>query len=103
MVAYVSPLIAEWIKVRTEQRRGSSSIVIGDCILDAWQRDTEADLRALATDPVRQSVFITVALDALLTHRPVPDLREEVVAANHRRLERLGLVSPSPDIGGYHR
>ena len=98
-VTYVTPLIAEWIKTQADERRVSSSIVIGDCIFDAWQRDTEADLRTPATDPVRQNIFITVALDALLTHHSVLDLREQTVAAYQRRLERLGLVAPRPQGG----
>ena len=93
-VTYVTPLIAEWIKAQADERRVSSSIVIGDCIFDAWQRDTEADLRTPAADPARQNIFITVALDALLTHHPVPDLREQTVAAYQLSLERLGLVAP---------
>ena len=52
-----------------------------------------------ATDPVRQNIFITVALDALLTHHSVPDLREQTVAAYQLRLERLGLVAPRPQGG----
>ncbi|WP_298300398.1 hypothetical protein [uncultured Erythrobacter sp.] len=96
---YVTPLIAEWIRSQADERRVSTSIVIGDCIFDAWQRDTEADLRTPATDPVRQNIFITVALDALLTHHAVPDLREQTVAAYQRRLERLGLVAPRPQGG----
>ena len=98
-VTYVTPLIAEWIKTQADERRVSSSIVIGDCIFDAWQRDTEADLRTPATDPVRQNIFITVALDALLTHHSVPNLREQTVAAYQLRLERLGLVAPRPQGG----
>ena len=93
---YVTPLIAEWIRAQAEERRVSTSIVIGDCIFDAWQRDTESDLRTPATDPIRQNIFITVALDALLTHHAVTDLREQTVAAYQRRLERLGLVAPRP-------
>ena len=95
-VAYVTPLIADWIRDQARERNVSSSIVIGDCIFDAWTRATEADLRTPATDPVRQNIFITVALDALLTHHPETDLRDRTVAAYQRRLERLGLVAPRP-------
>ena len=77
----------------------SASIVVCDCIFDAWQRATEADLRTPATDPVRQNIFITVALDALLTHHPDTTLRDKTVAAYQRRLERLGIVAPRP-MGG---
>ncbi len=96
-VTYVTPLIAEWIKTQAEARRVSSSIVIGGCIFDTWQRDVEGHHDKPGTDPVRQNIFITVALDALLTHHPVPDLRVRVVDAYHRRLVRLGLVAPRPE------
>lgn len=98
-VTYVTPLIAEWIRKQSDERRVSASIVIGDCIFDAWHRATEADLRTPATDPVRQNIFITVALDALLTHHPDTTLRDKTVAAYQRRLERLGIVAPRP-MGG---
>ena len=100
-VTYVTPHIAEWIKAQAESRRVSSSIVIGDCIFDSWQRDVEGHHDKPGTDPVRQNIFITVALDALLTHHPVPDLREQTVAAYQRRLERLGIVAPRPQGGSY--
>jgi len=96
---YVTAPVADWIRAQAEERRVSHSIVISDCVHDAWQRDMEAQLRHPATDPVRQNVFITVALDALLTHHSDPTLRERTVAAYHRRLERLGLVAPRP-VGG---
>ena len=98
-VTYVKTLIAEWIRKQSDERRVSASIVIGDCIFEAWHRATEADLRTPATDPVRQNIFITVALDALLTHHPHADLREKTVAAYQRRLERLGIVAPRPQGG----
>lgn len=98
---YVTPLIEEWIKAQARERGVSSSIVVGDCIHDAWHREIEADIRTPATDPVRQNIFITVALDALLTFHPEADLRERTIAAYHRRLVRLGLVAPRPEGGDY--
>ena len=98
---YVTAQVDDWIKAKARERGVSSSIVVGDCIHDAWLRDMEADLRTPATDPVRQNIFITVALDALLTYHPETDLRDLVVDAYHRRLVRLGLVAPRP-AGGDH-
>lgn len=98
---YVTPLIEEWIKAQARERGVSSSIVVGDCIHDAWHREMEADIRTPATDPVRQNIFITIALDALLTFHPEADLRERTIAAYHRRLVRLGLVAPRPEGGEY--
>lgn len=37
-VTYVTPLIAEWIRKQADERRVSASIVVCDCIFDAWQR-----------------------------------------------------------------
>jgi hypothetical protein len=98
---YVTAPVADWIRAEAQDRRVSCSIVISDCLFDFWQRHMDAQLRHPATDPVRQNVFITVALDALLTHHPDPTLRERTVAAYHRKLERLGLVAPRP-VGGDH-
>ncbi|AWW72929.1 hypothetical protein CD351_00640 [Erythrobacter sp. KY5] len=83
------------------EREVSISVVVGDRIHDEWLRKTGADSRTPATDPVRQNIFIGVALDALLTYHPEADLRERTIAAYHRRLIRLGLVAPRPE-GGEH-
>lgn len=98
---YVTAQVDDWIKAQACERGVSSSIVVGDCIHDEWLRDMEADFRTPATDPVCQNIFITVALDALLTYHPETDLRERVVDAYHRRLVRLGLVASRP-MGGDH-
>lgn len=98
-VTYVTPLIADWVSAQARERRVSASIVIGDCIFDAWNRDTEANLKTPATDPVRQNVFISVALDALLANHRDPELRDRTVAVYRHRLERLGLAAPRPQGG----
>ena len=98
---YVTAQVDDWIKAQARERGVSSSIVVGDCIHDAWMRDMETDLRTPATDPVRQNIFITIALDALLLHHSEADLRERVIDAYHRKLVRLGLVAPRP-AGGDH-
>ena len=97
----VTAQVDDWITAYARERRVSTSIVVGDCIQDAWLRETEADSRTPATDPVRQNVFIRVALAALLTYYLEHDLRERTVVAYHRRLVRLGLVAPRPE-GGEH-
>ena len=96
---YVTPTLETWIRQVAADRQVSTSIVIGDCVFDAWHRAIEANLKTPATDPVRQNIFITVALDALLTHHPDSTLREKTVAAYQRRLEKLGLVAPRPQGG----
>lgn len=94
LVTYVTPLIADWIRDQARERRVSASIIICDCVFAAWERSAEAGLRPSAADPARQNVFITVALDALLSHHPDQTLRERTVAAYHRRLEKLGMIAP---------
>lgn len=98
---YDSARVDDWIKAYARVLGVGNRVVVGDCIYDAWLRRTEADSRTAATDPVRQNVFIRVALAALLTYYPEHDLRERTVAAYHRRLVRLGLVAPRSE-GGEH-
>lgn len=93
---YVTPHLAQWIRDQARERRVSASIIICDCVFAAWQRATEADLRTPATDPERQRVFFTVALDVLLTHHSDETLRERTIAAYHRRLEHIGMIAPRP-------
>ena len=79
----------------------SISVMVGDRIHGEWLRKTGADTCKPVTDPVRQNIFITVALDALLTYHPEADLHEPTIAGYHRRLVRLGLVAPRSE-GGDH-
>jgi hypothetical protein len=91
---YVPPLIADWVREQARIKQVSASIVVRDLLVAAWTRENDAELRPAGTDPQRQGVFATVALDALLSHHPDETLRERTIAAYHRRLERLGLVLP---------
>ena len=93
--SYVPRLIADWIRDQARLKQVSVSIVVRDLLVAAWTRDNNAPLRPTGTDPERQRVFATVALDALLAHHPEPALRERTLAAYHRRLERLGLIPAS--------
>ena len=93
--SYVPRLIADWIRDQARLKQVSVSIVVRDLLVAAWTRDNNAPLRPTGTDPERQRVFATVALDALLAHHPDATLRERTLAAYHRRLERLGLVQAS--------
>lgn len=97
----VTAQVDNWILAYAYEREVSSSVVVGDCIHDEWLPKTGTDSRTPATDPVRQNVFITVALDALLTYHPEAALRVRTIAAFHRRLFRLGLVAPHSE-GGDH-
>lgn len=98
---YVTAQLDKWIKAYARELEASSSVEVRDSIHNAWLRKTGADSCTPSTDPVRQIVWITVALDALLAHHEEPTLRDRTAAACHRRLVRLGLVSPHPE-GGEH-
>jgi hypothetical protein len=89
---YVPPLIARWIRDRAEEREVSVSIVVRDLLVAAWDHENEARDRPGGTDPARQRVFFTVALDALLMNHEDATLRDRTIAAYHRRLEKLGFI-----------
>ena len=93
----VTAPVDNWKMAYAREREVSTSVVVGDRIHDEWLRKTGADSRTPSTDPVRQIVWITVALDALLAHQEEPTLRDRTVAACHRRPVRLGLVAPRPE------
>lgn len=89
---YVPPLIAQWVRDNAQSREVSVSIVVRDLLVADWTRENEGRDRPGGTDPERQRIFFTVALDALLMNHPDETLRDRTVAAYHRRLERLGLI-----------
>lgn len=93
--AYVPPLINDWIRDQAAQRQTTMSVVVRELLVTAWTRDNNQVLRPTGTDPERQHVFMTVALDALLAHHDDPTLRERTLAAYHRRLAKLGHVATS--------
>lgn len=96
---YVPRSIADWIKGRARDHQVSVSIVIRDHLIEAWQRENEARKRPAALDPVRQNLFITVALDALLASHSDGSLRQRTHVAYNRRLARLGLSASAPEGG----
>lgn len=98
---YVPLPVADWIKARARDQELAISIVIRELLVDAWQQEFEARRRPAALDPVRQNLFITVALDALLASQGDGTLRQRTHEAYNRRLVRLGLASGSHD-GGSH-
>lgn len=97
--AYVPPLINYWIRDQAALRETTVSVVVRELLVAAWTRDNDQVLRPTGADPERQRVFMTVALDALLTHHDDQTLRERTLAAYHRRLAKLGLVA-TPVRGG---
>ncbi|WP_417322395.1 hypothetical protein [Erythrobacter aureus] len=93
--SYVPPLIADWIKGLAQTKEVSVSVVVRDLLIAAWNRENDTADRPGGTDPGRQMVFMTVALDALLAAHADTALREKTIAAYHRRLVKLGFI-PSP-------
>lgn len=89
---YVPPLIGQWVRDTALAREVSISIVVRDLLVAAWTRENEGRNRPGGSDPERQRIFFTVALDALLMNHPDASLRDRTIAAYHRRLEKLGFV-----------
>lgn len=98
--AYVPPFIADWVKERARAQDVSVSIVVRDLLVAAYRRESEELARPLSADPVRQGVFTTVALDALLAAHADVTLRDRALQAYHRRLARLGFASNRTGGGG---
>lgn len=96
---YVPPLIADWIREQALIKETSVSVVMRELLVAAWNRESGPGSRPSGTDPARQLVFMTVALDALLMHHDDPALRERTLSAYHRRLATLGLIA-APAKGG---
>ena len=96
---YVPRPLADWIKGKARDQQVSVSIVIRDQLVDAWQRENEARKRPGALDPVRQNLFITVALEALLASHTDGSLRQRTHEAYNRRLARLGLSASATEGG----
>lgn len=88
---FVSLPIGNWVRQCAADKGESVSVFIRDLIVAAWHRDNEAKDKPRALDPVRQNLFISVALDALLAGHPDATLRDRTHEAYRRRLERLGL------------
>src|SRR3546814_1135895 len=75
--------LADWIKGKARDQQFSVSIVIRDQLIDAWQRENEARKRPATLDPVRQNLFITVALDALLASHTDGDRKSTRLNSSH--------------------
>lgn len=88
---YVPRPLADWIRGKARDQKVSASIIIRDLLVEAWQSEIDPRMRPAALDPVRQNLFITVALDALLASHADGSLRQRTHEAYNRRLARLGL------------
>ncbi len=98
---YVPAALAAWIRSLAGQFKVSSSDMAKGILLDAWHAQQAAGGAVAPPDPIRQSIFIAMALDALLKAHPDPQLRQLVMDSYNRRIARLGL-SGTPAQGGDH-
>lgn len=89
--AYIPFPVADWIKSRAEEAEVSVSIIVRDLLVEAWSDEYQSRRGPAALDPVRQNLFITVALDAILSSLGDGMLRQRTHDAYRRRLERHGL------------
>lgn len=96
---YVPAHVADWIRQQASDQKISISVVVRDLLVDTWHGEMDARKRPAALDPVRQNIFMTVALDALLSSHADGSLRQRTHEAYNRRLVRLGLASPSQNGG----
>lgn len=89
---YLSYPLAQWVRSEADDLDECVSVFIRDIIMAAYvaqDKDRNSDLKDL--DKVRETVFASVALDAILTAHPDSSLRQKTHDAYARRLERLGL------------
>ena len=89
--AYIPFPVADWIRARAEEADVSVSIIVRDLLVEAWSDEYQSRKGPAALDPVRQTMFITVALEAILSSLGDGTLRQRTHVAYGRRLERHGL------------
>jgi hypothetical protein len=65
--AYIPFPVADWIRSRAEESKVSVSVIVRDLLVEAWCDEYQSRKGPAALDPVRQNLFITVALDAILS------------------------------------
>lgn len=97
---YVSADVAARVRAAASARKTSVSAWLRSLIVSANDQPPNARQTGIDRDAmVRQSVFISVALDALLAGHADPQLRGRTHKAYARKLEKLGLRA-SPVEGG---
>lgn len=97
---YLSYPLSQWVRSEADELGECVSIFIRDLIMAAYiaqDKDQNGDLNDL--DKARETVFASVALDAILTAHPDSSLRQKAHDAYARRLQRLGLA-PAAIKGG---
>ena len=90
---YVSEDIAIAVRHAADERHMSVSQWLKQVIIETLDDDqnVSSDERLL-----RQTMFASIALDALLSEHPNSELRKRAFAAYDRQLEHHGLKKPSP-------
>lgn len=97
--AFVPYYIAKWIREEAESHNESVSICVRDILVAAhYSHENDQGEVLTAAERIREAVFASVALDAILSAHPDSSLRQKAHDAYARRLERLGLGSAS--LGG---
>lgn len=88
---YVSEDIAIAVRRAADERHMSVSQWLKNIIIE-----TLDDQNRSANDQLlRQTIFASIALDAILAEHPNDKLRDRAFAAYHRQLERHGLTGSS--------
>lgn len=99
---YLPAHVAGWIREAATTLDLTVSVIMRDIIMAAFRDEQNRRDGAPDTDNLdRQSVFISIALDALLTAHPDKKLRDRVFEDYARRVDDLGLAETSHN-GGRH-
>ncbi len=93
---YVPVHVASWIREAAAALDLTVSVILRDIIMAAYRAQDDDSSSCQDTDkPERQSVFISIALDALLAAHPDKNLRARVYDDYARRIDDLGLLQSS--------
>lgn len=99
---YLPAHVAAWIREAASTLDLTVSVIMRDIIMAAYRHGENSDnVSPTAAKLDRQSVFISVALDALLAAHPDKQLRDQVFEDYARRVDELGLAENSEN-GGRH-
>jgi len=99
---YLPAHVAGWIREAAKTLDLTVSVIMRDIIMAAFREEQNRRDGSQDTDKLdRQSVFISIALDALLTAHTDKKLRDRVFEDYAQRIDDLGLAETSQN-GGRH-
>ncbi|OAO00732.1 hypothetical protein A8B75_17640 [Sphingomonadales bacterium EhC05] len=99
---YLPAHVAGWIREAAKTLDLTVSVIMRDIIMAAFRDEQNRRDGTPDTDNLdRQSVFISIALDALLTAHTDKKLRDRVFEDYAQRIDDLGLAETSEN-GGRH-